>query len=454
MKRFIASLLVVAATSLFGVDLKQAYQDALANDPVLAGAIANNKITNENLWSGISFLLPSINASVNRGRSDFERGVGGGDLPFILADGESENAGWSVNLNQAIFDAQAIFQFLAIRKQLKGADWDLVATEQTLLLRVAQAYLDVLQAQDNLESSIAAEEAVQRQLEQVQQRFDVGLVAITDVLDATASYDLAVVDRLSARSNHGIFFESLRTVTGVDYNELGKLTDELPIESPQPADEEEWVRAAMVGNPQIQSSKAQWDAAKTSRQASLSYLVPSVRMSASKRYNEDPLSVFTDQSTTTSISLSASVPLFQGGRNLSSVRSSAWTAERAKQAYIQAQLTVARDTRNFFRLVQRDVDRVSARYKSIQSSQASLEATQTGYEVGTRNIVEVLQKQQQLYQAIFAYATSRYTYVLNGLRLKQTVGSLSYEDLDQLNDYIDVADTVTKITSASGRAGS
>ena len=454
MKRFIASFLALIASSSFAVDLKQAYQDALENDPVLAGAIANNKISHENLWTGVSFLLPSVNASVNRGRSDFERGRGGGDLPFVIADGESENAGWSVNLNQAIFDSQAIFQYLAIRKQVKGADWDLVATEQALVLRVAEAYLNVLQAQDSLESSIAAEEAVQRQLEQVQQRFDVGLVAITDVLDATASYDLAVVDRLSARSNHGIFFESLRTVTGVDYNELSKLKEDLPIESPQPADEEEWVRAAMAGNPQIQSAKVLWDAAKNSRQASLSYLVPSVRMSASKRYNEDPLSVFTDQSTTTSLSVTASVPLFQGGRNLSGARSSAWTAERAKQAYIQSQLTVARDTRNFFRLVQRDVDRVSARYKSIQSTQASLEATQTGYEVGTRNIVEVLQKQQQLYSAIFAYATSRYTYVLNGLRLKQTVGSLSSEDLDQLNDYIDNTDTVTKITSASGKPGS
>ncbi len=452
MKKMIACLCILGCGTALAVDLEQAYQDALANDPVLAGAIAGNKISRENLWSGISVLLPSVNASINRGRSDFERGRGGGDLPFVLAEGESENKGWSVSLNQAIFDAGAIFQFLAIRDQIKAADWNLISTEQALVLRVAQAYLAVLQAQDNLESSLAAEEAVQRQLEQVQQRFDVGLVAITDVLDATASYDLAVVDRLSARSNHGIFFESLRTVTGVNYQELGKLKDDLPIESPEPADEEEWVRAAMTGNPQIQVAKAQWDASKNSRSASLSYLVPSIRLSASKRYSEDPLSVFTDQSTTTGFSISASVPLFTGGRNISQARTSAWRTEQAKQNYIQSQLTVARDTRNYFRLVQRDVDRVSARYKSIQSSQASLEATQTGYEVGTRNIVEVLQKQQQLYQAIFAYATSRYTYILNGLRLKQTVGSLSAEDLQQLNKFIDPDDTVTKITSASGRS--
>ena len=451
MRRFLACLLTMTGISVFAVDIEEAYRDALVNDPVLAGAIARNKITGENFWQGVSALLPTVSASMSRGRSDFERERGGDDFPFPIQTGESENQRWNVNLNQAIFDAQAIFQFLAIRNQIKGADWDLVATEQALVLRVAQAYLDVLQAQDNLESSIAAEEAVQRQLEQVQQRFDVGLVAITDVLDATASYDLAVVDRLSAASTHGVFFESLRTVTGVDYNEVAKLQDDLPIREPQPGDEEEWVRAAMAANPQIQSAKAQWDAAKDSRKASLSYLVPSVRMSASKSYSEDPLSVFTDQSTTTSVTVSASVPLFQGGRNLSSVRSSAYQSEQAKQFFIQQQLTVARDTRNFFRLVQRDVDRVSARAKSIQSSQAALEATQTGYEVGTRNIVEVLQAQQRLYQAILAYATSRYTYVLNGLRLKQTVGSLSVEDLEQLNDYIDPADTVTRITTASGK---
>ena len=147
------------------------------------------------------------------------------------------------------------------------------------------------------------------------------------------------------------------------------------------------------------------------------------------------------------------MPLFSGGRNISQARTSAWQQEQAKQLFIESQLTVARDTRNLFRLVQRDVDRVSARYKSIQSSQAALEATQTGYEVGTRNIVEVLQAQQRLYQNVLAYATSRYTYVLNGLRLKQTVGSLSAEDLQQLNQYIDPSDTVTKIMSASGRPG-
>lgn len=454
MKRLIACVLLVAGSNAFPNDLEQAYQDALANDPVLAGAIASNKIAGENLWQGVSVLLPSFSASTNRGRSEFERGRGGGDLPFMLAEGTSENAGWSVSLNQAVFNAQAIFQFFALQDQIRAADWELVAAEQALAIRVAQAYLDVLQAQDNLESNLAAEEAVQRQLEQVQQRFDVGLVAITDVLDATASYDLAVVERLTAASTHGIFFESLRTVTGVNYNEVASLKDDLPIEQPDPPDEEEWVRAAMAGSPQIQAAKAQWEAAKDSRKASLSYLAPTVRLSGSKRYSEDPLSVFTDQSTTTSWGITASVPLFNGGRNLSQVRSSAWQSERAKQLYIQSQLTVARDTRNFFRLVTRDVDRVSARYKSIQSSQAALEATQTGYEVGTRNIVEVLQAQQRLYQAIFAYATSRYTYVLNGLRLKQTVGSLNAEDLMQLNQYIDPADLVTRITTASGKPAS
>lgn len=451
MKRIFVAIFALVAHQVAAIDLEQAYQDALQNDPVLASAVANNKISRENLWQGLSALLPTVSASTNRGRSEFERGRGGGDLPFQLAEGTSENAGWRVSLSQTVFNAQAILQYFAIRKQVSAADWDLIAAEQALITRVAQAYLDVLQAQDNLESSIAAEEAVQRQLEQVQQRFDVGLVAITDVLDATASYDLAVVDRLSARSTHGIFFESLRLVTGVDYQSLDRLSDDLPIKHPEPADEEEWVRVAMMSSPQIQSAKKLWDASKTSRTASLTYIAPTVRLSGSKSYNEDPLSPFTDESTNTSYSLSASIPLFSGGRNLSSARNSAWQQERAKQGYIQAQLTVARDTRNFFRLVQRDVDRVGARYKSIQSSQAALEATQTGYEVGTRNIVEVLQAQQRLYSAIFNYAVSRYTYILNGLRLKQTVGSLSESDLIALNEYTDPASPVSKITSASGK---
>ena len=441
--------------SVGAVDLEQAYEDALQNDPVLAAAVATNSLSRQNFWTALSALLPSVSASVNRGRSDFERGLGGGDLPFELTEGISENQSWSVNFNQTIFDSQAILNFFAVTKNITSADWDLVAAEQQLITRVAEAYLNVLQAQDNLDSTIAAEEAVQRQLEQVQQRFDVGLVAITDVLDATASYDLAVVERLTSRSTHGIFFESLRTVTGVDYSEVAKLQDDLPIQPPDPNDEEAWVRAAMATSPAVRGAEALWESAKRNRRASNTFIVPSVRISASKRYSEDPLSIFTNESTTTSWSLSASMPILNGGRNITNLRTTALQAERAKQLYIQAQLQVARDTRNYFRLVQNDVERVSARLKSIDSSQASLEATQTGYEVGTRNIVEVLQKQQQLYQAIFAYASSRYTYILNGLRLKQTVGSLARADLEMLNDFIDAGTVVTKITTASGKpAGS
>ncbi|MCE2407819.1 MAG: TolC family protein, partial [Pseudomonadales bacterium] len=143
MKRTFACLLTILGWSVFAVDLEQAYLDALENDPVLAGAIANNKISGENLWSGVSVLLPSVSASMNRGESDFERERGTGDeeIPVFIQEGKSQNASWNVNINQAIFNAQAIFQFLALRNQIKAADWDLIATEQALVLRVAQAYL-------------------------------------------------------------------------------------------------------------------------------------------------------------------------------------------------------------------------------------------------------------------------------------------------------------------------
>lgn len=455
MKKTLIAILATCSLSVLAVDLEEAYDDALANDPILAAASASHKLSKQDFWTALSALMPGINASMSRGRSDFERGTGGGDLPFIIQEGISENQSWSVGLNQVIFDAQTILNFFAVTKSISSAEWDYIAAEQQLITRVAEAYLNVLQAQDNLDSSLAAEEAVQRQLEQVQQRFDVGLVAITDVLDATASYDLAVVDRLTSRSTHGIFFESLRTVTGIDYSEVAKLKDDLPIQPPDPNDEEAWVQAAMTTSPAVRGAEALWQAAKQNRAATYAFPIPSVRLSASKRYSEDPLSVFTNESTTTSWSLSASMPILNGGRNFIALRQTALQAERSKQLFIQAQLRVSRDTRNYFRLVQNDVERVSARLKSIQSSQASLEATQTGYEVGTRNIVEVLQKQQQLYQAIFAYASSRYTYILNGLRLKETVGSLSRVDLELLNEYMDPSALVTKITTASGKpAGS
>ena len=314
---------------------------------------------------------------------------------------------------------------------------------------MAQTYLNVLRVHARLESTRAAEDASRRQLEQVQQRFDVGLVAITDVLDAQAALDSAVVNRIQAEGDHDIFFEGLRTLTGLSYDAILGLAQELPIVDPAPASEDEWVDTALATNFQIRSAQASLTAAERNLRARLAGHLPTLNASVSYNANVSDRSFFGTpvdlETNDTSYRLNLSVPLFAGGATHSRFKQARHQVTAARQFLLQQELTVARDTRSFFRAVQTDVARVEARMKAIRSAQSALEATETGYEVGTRNIVEVLQAQNRLFASQFDYADSRYNYVLNLLFLKQAAGALEERDLQDINEYMTSEREITRL---------
>ena len=447
------TLAAVASPFVGAVDLQTAYEDAVRNDPVFAVAMISNKISKEGFPIAISTILPQITFSAGRGESEFSRSVdrppGEGFPP--ISEGKSENERWSVSASQTLFDTGAWITLLSARVRLQAANETLREAEQNLVVRVAQAYLNVLRGQDLLDSRLAAEEAVERQLEQAQQRFDVGLVAITDVLNTTAAYDNAKVTTIDAKQSHGIFFESLGTITGVNYDEINRLTEDLPITQPDPVDEEAWVQEALANNPNLIIAEKNLVAAKHDRRRVWTTYSPRLTISGTKSFNRDPTSFLGEETTSQSLSLGVNIPIFQGGRVLSQHRSAAYSVEQAKQNVVLQRVTIARDTRNLYRAVVTDVIRVNAKKKAIESNQAALEATQTGYEVGTRNVVDVLLAQQQLYGAIFDHADSRYTYVLNGLRLKQSAGTLTGEDVIRLNQFVTSVEPVSKIMSLSGQ---
>ena len=245
----------------------------------------------------------------------------------------------------------------------------------------------------------------------------------------------------------------MRTLTGKPYAEVDRLADGLPIVDPSPASEAEWVAVAMTGNPRIGAARQSLKAAESDLKAAYAAPLPSV--SASVNYGAgDGSSAFNGQvfqdpgSSSLTYSVSLSVPLFQGLREYSGMRRARLAVEQARQGLLQQELSVAENVRSLFRTVQVDVVRVQARSEAIKSSEAALEATQTGYEVGTRNIVDVLLAQRRLFASHFDYASSRYDYVLNLLRLEQAAGSLGDEDIAELNSHTDAADPV-RATGAS-----
>jgi outer membrane protein len=443
------------------VDLLEAYLDAKNNDPVLGQAVASYQATRQQVPQTRAGLLPSITGTARTSWNEQSFPL----PPFPDTDPNSPTFGqlrsipdqdfnehtWQVELTQPILNMESWFTYTSSKANLTAAQWQLAATEQALVLRVVEAYLDVLRIQDLLDSTIAQETAVQRQLEQVQQRFDVGLVAITDVLESQAVYDDAVAQRIQVVGDHDIFFETLNTVTTERYAALGRLEETLPVVNPDPVNEQEWVDRALGTNFAIRSVQSQLSAARRTVRARRSAHLPTIDVGASySHFVSGGQTVFGSgiKIDTTVYSASLRMPLFTGGATRARTKEATALAEQTRESLMEQQLTVERDTRNLFRTVATNVVRVGARLKAIKSAQSALEATETGYEVGTRNIVDVLQAQQRLYGSQFDYADSRYTYVTALMALKQVAGVLTEDDLNELNSFVNSADAVTRVKSA------
>ena len=445
--------------------MNSVYEVALMNDPVLGAAEAGYDASRQAVPQARANLLPSIgmSGSTSWNERSFPPTAFTDTDPASptfseriltdIPDQEFNDHGWNAQLRQSVFNLSNWYTYRSSQAFARQAEWELASASQNLILRVAQAYLDVLRAQDFLDSSIAQETAVQRQLEQVQQRFDVGLVAITDVLESTAIYDNAVVQRIQADGDHDNFFNSLTTLTGRNFNELSRLSETLPVVAPEPNDVEEWVNVALSTNFGIRAADEQVVAARRTLRARRAEHLPTIDATATHSHSVTDGPAFLGGKIDIDIfALEMSLPIYAGGFTTARAREAKALFRQAAEQLQERQWVVNRDVRNLFRSVNTDVIRVKARLKAIRSSEAALDATQTGYEVGTRNIVDVLQAQQRLYSAQFDYADSRYNYVLNMLALKQVAGTLSEQDLADLNAFMDAANPVTRLASARARS--
>ena len=448
---FSASLLfapMVAAENMLDV-----YKTAKDNDAVLGAANASYAASKELVPQARSRLLPTLGGSVNTSKTDRSIFIGGQTGTSEMFNDNS----WNAQLRQPVLNLASWYTLGSAKSSVEAASMQLEAENQDLVVRVIEAYLNILRTKDRLDTTDAEVTAVKRQLEQVQQRFEVGLVAITDVLESQAVYDSTVVRRIQAESDHDISFETLSTLTGRSYDKLARLSQSLPIVNPNPKDEEAWVGTAMSSNLGIKAAAAQLAAAKSDVRARRSDHLPTIDATATYAENvtggQNFFGANAGDTTTenTIYALQLSVPLYQGGVVRSRVREANARVTQSREQLLNQKRLVTRNTRNLFKSVATDVVRVDARLKAIRSAQSALEATETGYEVGTRNIVDVLQAQQRLFSSQFDYADSRYNYVLNLMRLKQSTGKLTQEDLEELNQFVDDNDLVERVVSLSSR---
>ena len=435
-------LTLLGTGAVQAADLAAAYTAAVSNDPVLGAARAQLAANEEAVPQTRALLLPNVGMNGTTSWNEIE--ILSADTPEL----QYNDHGWGAQLAQPILDMESWYTHSSARATVSAARYNYDATEQELIVRTIQAYLDVLRADSLVESARRAEAATQRQLEQVQQRFDVGLVAITDVLEAQSGYDNSVVVRVQAVGDHDIFFEVLRTLTGEPYNEILDISEELPIINPEPGDVEEWVTVALSTNPSVLAAEKQLVASERTVRARRSGHLPTIDGTISFRHNvTGGPNFFGGKSDATVYGLTATLPIYQGGFVSSRTKEAQALADRSAQLLQDSRLTIGRDTRNLFRRVQTDVVRVGARLKAIASAESALEATETGYEVGTRNVVDVLRAQETFFRSQFDYADSRYNYMLSLILLKQRAGVLVPEDLVELNRFADPGAPVARIAS-------
>ena len=419
-------------------DLVTVYQEAAANNADIAAARADYQALSEVVPQVRAGLLPNLSAGANL--SDSRTQV---DSPANTAS--RSGMVYQANLSQPLFRADRWFQLQAAEASNEQAALQLSASEQNLILQSAEAYFAVLRAQDNLASTKAEEAAFKRQLDQANERFDVGLSDKTDVLEAQAGFDTARANRIIAQRQVEDAFQALTTLTNREFAALEGIEHSLPILAPTPNDAKAWVDTAAAQNLNLQASNYAVDAAEETLRQRKSGHAPTLDAVASYQKGDNDSLDFSNRNGAPgysgdveqrSIGLQLNIPLYSGGLTSSQVRESFQRLNQSEQLRESLRRQVVQNTRNLHRALNTDVETVQARKQSIISNQSALEATEIGYQVGTRNIVDVLDAQRELYSAVRNYNNARYDYILNNLRLKQAAGTLSPDDLAALEQYL------------------
>ena len=437
--------------------LQEIYETALAQDPLIAAARATYRADSEARTQGRAALLPQISATGTYSDNTYEVR----DLDsFFVQDNktETESKQYSVNLTQAIFDLPAWYRFQRGKNLTARAKAQFAADQQDLIIRVSEAYFNVLRAFDDTKMREAEERAIKLQLDQTRERYQVGLVPITDVHEAQAAYDEATVNTLESQGTLRITFEDLGVLTGRKHEVLAGLDEQFFANPPDPVNSDDWVTFSLANNFQLKVAELAKKAAAHNAKAQKYQHLPKVNLALG--YDKDrsdgtqagvsgvkipgfsggaleATSRTIERETDNSgVRINVSMPIYSGGLIHSQRRQSAQQSVFANQNYIAAKRNTEQSTRSLHHRAVTNSARVKARSQSIISSTSALEATEAGYEVGTRNIVDVLIAQRALYRAKRNHANARYDFIMSMMLLRQMAGQLSPDDIYQINAWL------------------
>ena len=429
--RFILLLLVSLVTRIAfaaPVDLIDIYSQARTSDPVFKEAKATWLAAKEAIPQGQALLLPSLNATASTmGVRINETGK---------AKQSTNNKEVTVSLSQPIFNYAAWYGLRSAKVGVKQAAAVYESAGQDLIQRVANAYLDLLLAEDMLQFKQAQEKATSRQLDQAEQRYDVGLVTMTSVYQARAGHDKITAELIAARNDVVTQREALRLITGVYYEDLRKLRADLKFKIPTINSIQQWVDAATQNNLGVVAARFAMQAARESIKQAIGGHLPSLNFVGTYDDLNRNMGSININNATRSLGLQLTLPIFQGGAISSQVRQARQYYQKA-QDVLQQQFRAAEFTaRQSYNNLKAQISKIKADRQSIKSNESSVKSTEDGYRLGTQTIINVLETQQDLFQAQANLAKDQYAFIKNLFALKQATGSLGMDDLRVVNSWL------------------
>ena len=439
-----AAILTVSASLASGQvaaeDLIQIYDLAVRSDPVLREAEQNLFATREVKPQARALLLPNISAT---GEVDYQDVSSRGTTTlgsFDRSDSFSTQGATAV-LNQTVYNRQSWMTLKQSDDVIAQAEAQFRDAQIGLMVRTTERYFDVLRAADAVTVSESLVRANERQLEQSKQRFEVGLVAITDVNESQAAFDRSRADLINAQVALDNAWEALRVIVGPINVPLARLGEKLPLAPPAPNELDAWAETALRSNFGIIAAREAVDAAKKGIEIERSGFYPSVGLQAGYDIARSGAEFNTD-SDSGFVGLTLNVPIYQGGAVASRTRQAGYQFRAAQDQLDQVRRLVDQQVKDAFRGVLSSIEDVKARQAAVVSARSALESTEAGLEVGTRTQVDVLNAQRNLFQAEFEYLSARYAYIINGVKLHQATSTLTREVLAKGNGWLDPNDLV------------
>jgi outer membrane protein len=435
--------LALAAISLatpclpaWSADLLSIFREALANDAVYASAKSTLDAGREALPQGFAGLLPTVSATANTIRNGVDVAPRTPSAAFVPGSRVFNTNGYSISLTQPLFRWSNWQTYEQSKLSVMQSEAQFAQAGQDLAVRVAQAYFDVLAAQDTLTVARAKKTAISEQLAQAKRNFEVGTSTIVDTNEAQSRYDLVIAEELAALNDAEVKRTAILQIIGKSPGDLSSLRLDVAIPPPQPAQIDNWVQAAETGNYAVKAQEAAAEVAARAIEIQRAGHFPTLDLTASRGRNSQTGSATNNIGSdidTTTIGLQLALPIYAGGGVDSRVRQAIANREKARADLETQKRTAAQNARQFFLSVTNGLAQVRAFEAALTSSKTSLDSNKLGYEVGVRINIDVLNAQQQLYTTQRDLAKSRYDTIVNSFRLKAATGALTEEDVAAVN---------------------